>query len=155
MTRTRRGFTLVEILIVIVIMGILATIAMPKLSTLSRRYTVDSAKQDVAAYLAQARAAAIQNGRNGWFIRNGNTIMVALDTSAGAPPAPFTQPLDLKLEHGVSVTMPTNPDSIRYDPRGIAVGLGGVVAIVVKKNGIRDSVCVIGLGRISAKDCHL
>lgn len=155
MTRTRRGFTLVEILIVIVLMGILATIAMPKISQLSVSYTVASAKQEVAAYLAEARAIAIQNGRNGWFVRNGNTILVAIDTSTGAPPVRFSQVLDLQAQHGVTVTMPTNPDSIRYDPRGIATGLGGKVVIVVSKLGARDSVCVLGLGRISAKDCQL
>lgn len=155
MRRTRRGFTLVEILIVIVLMGILATIALPKLSSLSRRYTVDSAKQDIAAYLAQARAIAIENGRNGWFIRKGDTILVAIDTSSGAPPKRFASPVDLQSKYGVSVTMPTNPDSIRYDPRGFAVGLGGTVAIVIQKSEVRDSVCVIGLGRISTKDCHL
>jgi hypothetical protein len=107
----------------------------------------------VASYLSTTRAAAIRTGRTARFIRLGNTISVAVDT--GAVILDYVRLTDLNADHGVTVTMPTNPDTIRFDPRGMAVGINGMLTIVLSKQGISDSVCVIGRGRISTRDCQL
>ena len=151
MIRNTRGYTLVEMVMVLVVAGILLTIISPKLTALGTKLTVRSSTQKIATYLAQARAAAIENGRPAAFIRNGNTIAVAVDT--GTKQVAYTGTVDLFTEHGV--TLSATQDTVRFDPRGIASGLGSTLTIVVSKASIRDSVCVIGLGRISTKDCGL
>jgi prepilin-type N-terminal cleavage/methylation domain-containing protein len=56
-TKSRRGFSLVELLFVIVIIGILASIAMPRVNLAS--YRANSGAQVVAATLAYAQRQAI------------------------------------------------------------------------------------------------
>ena len=146
------GFTVIELLTVIAIVGILTTIAIPRLVAEGTKLTVRSATQEVAAYLAQARATAIATGRPAWFIRDGSTVGVSTtgDTTS------YLKATDLQAEHGVTVSASANPLTVEFDPRGlIPGGVGGTLPIVLTKLNTRDSVCVIGLGRISTKDCSL
>jgi prepilin-type N-terminal cleavage/methylation domain-containing protein len=152
MKRSAVGFTIIEILIVIAIIGIAAAMAFPKLSGRVTTLNVRSAKQEVAAYLARARAAAIQNGRAAQFVRNGNVIEVQVDSDTGAV---LLGAKDLFDAHGVSVSAWANPAVIRFDPRGIADALGGTRAIVLSKAGVSDSVCVLGFGKVSTEGCSL
>src|SRR5688572_27706599 len=79
MKKQRRGFSMIEILIVMLIMGLMAAIAFPRgveaIRTASRR----AAQQQVAAYLARARALAIQRGRRAEFQINGSVMQVTVD----------------------------------------------------------------------------
>jgi Tfp pilus assembly protein FimT len=148
-----RGFTLIELLIICSIMSILSLVSLPKITAALGKLGVRSAKQEVASYLVQARALAIQNGRAACFIRNGNRIQVALDCGNGA----FTpiSDQDLHTLHGVTLsTRPVGRDTVRFDPRGLLVGNPGFVAVVTR-DAVRDSVCMVGLGRIGTDACGL
>lgn len=60
----QRGFTIIEILAVIVIMGIMATIAAPSFVTFSSSQKVKTASFDVYAALMFARSEAIKRRQN-------------------------------------------------------------------------------------------
>jgi prepilin-type N-terminal cleavage/methylation domain-containing protein len=151
MRRTPRGFTLVELMIVISIMGIVSVIAFPKATSMMTSLGVRAATQNVASYLATTRAAAIQTGRTATFVRQGNVIWVRITHSNGVVDT-IGAPRDLNAEHGVALS---GPDTIAYNARGFAVALSSTAVIVATRDAERDSACVFGLGKISTQQCGL
>lgn len=61
--RHGRGFTLVEILVVIVIIGILATLVVPKLMTRPDQARTVAAKHDIQTILQALKIYRLDNGR--------------------------------------------------------------------------------------------
>ena len=62
--RNQRGFTLVEVIVVTIILGIVGTIAVPSLFSLLNRNRVDRALAEVEGALREAQKRAIRNGRS-------------------------------------------------------------------------------------------
>lgn len=108
----RRGFTLLEILILLVVAGILLSIAGPSLATSHRRYAVLVAVRTLKADIAQARVRAILDGA---------TVRVVLDTLAGgyqlegAGPAPLRR---RSLPPGLLLRTTAYRQEILFGPRG-------------------------------------
>jgi prepilin-type N-terminal cleavage/methylation domain-containing protein len=145
---TRRGFTLIEMLIVVTIVGIMAFAVAPTGRQIVVDNAVRSAKQEIAASLAVARASAIHNGRPARFIRTGNVTHVTV--GVGAQLDTMGAPLDMMSTHKVRVE--SQPDTIRFDPRGFATSIPGAYQTVRLYRGTRvDSVCVTRFGRIIAE----
>jgi prepilin-type N-terminal cleavage/methylation domain-containing protein len=153
MKTNNRGFTVIELLIVCSIISILSLVSLPKITAVLGKLGVRSAKQEIASYLVQARAVAIQNGRAARFIRSGNAIRIMLDDGNGGLTRIGDQ--DLYTLHGVTLsTKPVGRDTVLFDPRGLVVGNPGFVAVVTR-DALRDSVCVVGLGRVATDRCGL
>jgi len=60
----RKGFTLLEAVITVMIMGVIATVAVPRYSTAIDRYSVQAAAVRIASDLAYAREMAEAQSRN-------------------------------------------------------------------------------------------
>jgi type II secretion system protein G len=58
----RRGFTLIEILIVVVILGILAAIVIPQFSSASNEAAVSSVRSQLQTLRSQVELFRVQNG---------------------------------------------------------------------------------------------
>lgn len=140
----RNGFSLIELMIVVALVGILTLVTAPTGRRIMVNNAMRSAKQEVAAMLAVARASAIHNGRPTKFVRTSNVVHVRLEM--GAQYDTVGVPLDLS-EHKVALAM--SPDTIRFDPRGFAPGIAGAYqSIRFSRAGRTDSVCVTRFGRI-------
>jgi prepilin-type N-terminal cleavage/methylation domain-containing protein len=165
MNRGRSGFTLLELLIVLVIVGVLSIISLPKFNDWRDRGQITSARQTVAAAVATARAAAVQKGYPGYFIVNGDVISVEVDTLPGAPLLKLNvvPTVALDTEYATKLTLPDGSTStvIRFDPRGFAsprlAPPSGEAAYIIRlsSGARRDSVCLARMGQILPRGCSL
>jgi len=150
--RSRRGFSLIETMVVLVIMGIAMAISLPKFAGMRDRMAVRSAKQQLTSYLATARAAAIRQSQSGHFHANSNTIWSSVNQPDGSV-ANVSKAVSLMTARGVAVTLggsAPSQDSIVFDSRGI--GATAAHKYMFTRNGFKDSVCVSRLGLI-ARTC--
>ena len=142
--RHRRGFTLPEILIVIVLISILALVAIPRFATANGKRHMESARMRVAAALATARAAAIQKGEPVRFqISNHRVTVVRLAGSAN-----LISPVPLDTLYNVRASGFTDPLQIDFSARGFA-NYGSRLKIVLRRSGVADdSVIVMPTGMV-------
>jgi prepilin-type N-terminal cleavage/methylation domain-containing protein len=103
-TRTAAGFSLIELLIVISIMGVLAAMAIPSLNA-SLHDQLQSAAQIVASDLSYGGSLAVANGSNYRFtfdLPNNRYILEhtgANGALATLPRTPFRSPQDPPTQH--------------------------------------------------------
>ena len=77
----RSGYALVDLIIVLFVLGVLLSTAVPDLGRASRRYAAAGAARQLRADLARVRMDAILRG---------GTVTVAIRTSANRQSIPFT-----------------------------------------------------------------
>ncbi len=65
--RRRSGFTLIELMLVVLIMGVIVSLAATRLDFLVPKYRLRGAARDVAALLRQGKARAAAQGRDLYF----------------------------------------------------------------------------------------
>jgi prepilin-type N-terminal cleavage/methylation domain-containing protein len=83
--RGRAGFTLVELLLVLLLMGLVLTLAAPKFVATIRYFTARSATSQVVADLALARTTAVREGRSTSLrILTASTYRVVVDADGTA-----------------------------------------------------------------------
>ena len=149
-SRSRGGFTVIELMMVVMIIGVVAMIVMPRASKVIERSEMRAAKNEVATAVAVARAQAIQNGRPARIARSSNTLKVAVQQ--GGAYVQVGGPIDAYTGHKVAITM--TPDTIRFDPRGYAFGINtvtGYQVIKLQRGATWDSVCVSRFGKVTSR----
>lgn len=147
---------MIELLAVCAIVGVLAALAMPAIGGLQDRYAVQSAKQQLAASLATARAAAVQKSRVARFRANGGRIGAVVLTTA-ADSQHVVGERDLAREFGVTLALRVPDDSVvTFGTRGLrtAPRAAGTQTYVLSRGLSRDSVCVGMLGQLLLRGCR-
>ena len=122
------GFTLLEMVIVIVILGVMASIAIPNFTAMLRAQRVRTAAYDLMASLQFARSEAIKrNGnvvvaaatggwQNGWTVTSGTTVLRSqnafssnISISETTSQTSLTYRKDGRASSGINVSLNTNP----------------------------------------------
>ncbi|MFQ5689516.1 MAG: Tfp pilus assembly protein FimT/FimU [Gemmatimonadota bacterium] len=148
------GFTLVEVLIAMVLMGIMMAIALPPLRSSQEWRVVHSAADEFAARHSMARAAAVRRGRLAELHIDAGTgrLWVEVDTSAARAGVMDTlgPVLDVADQFGVTVT--STRSRFCFDVRGLATQTSGCppgdATVVFSRGSYADTVRTSVVGKV-------
>lgn len=149
MRNSRFGFTAVELIAVMIIIGIITVIALPKFTETVRNAKVRSARDEVISYFMRAHAVAIQRGQR-THVRVAGDRMSVVTEANGVEQTVLAG--DLHSSHGVSLA--TSQSEFTYDPRGFAQNIPGYGRLVVARDSRAMPVCVTGLGKAYLNGCN-
>ena len=149
----RTGFTLLEVLVVITIIGVIAMIGVPKMNSAFQKTNVRSARSAASTYVATARQAAIQRGCRGvvhFSSGAAGTVWVTVCPRMNAGSGSIdTIGVVSKLAKMYGVTMSETRDSVQFDPRGLS--LDNTTTTIVRfagNTGNTDSIVINQLGKV-------
>jgi type IV fimbrial biogenesis protein FimT len=135
-----KGFSFIEVLVVMVIIGIMSTIAVPNLSTMMKSYRLKSAADDLASTLQLARMTAISQNAHSVITFNiaNQTYSVFSDNGEGggtindgtqSGSEPTIKTIDVRNEYSNEVTMNTPSFGVSnfFNSQGMCNSGGSIV----------------------------
>lgn len=140
----RQGFSLIELVMVVVLIGAVAVIMFPRIGPALNRRSVDGARVAITAMNAKAKAVAVQRGRAVTLERNGNRyFVISQHPVTGAPDTVDRQ----NLYERFKVTLDADRNALVYDPRGIGLQ-GSTTNIVITRAGYADTLRISAIGSV-------
>jgi prepilin-type N-terminal cleavage/methylation domain-containing protein len=138
----RRGFSLLELVLVLAVLSLLLLVALPRLSAVLDSIAVESAAQRVAALHARARITAVIENRVVVYGIAADSLRLGVvaggDTAwRAATPGPAAA--------GVTLTGPTR--RVLWSPVGVALGVSNGTWVLARGSA-RRAVVVSRLGRL-------
>ncbi|HZK55909.1 MAG TPA: prepilin-type N-terminal cleavage/methylation domain-containing protein [Desulfosporosinus sp.] len=150
-TNGKQGFTLIEIMLVIAVVGLLAIVSVPKYQAITDHYKLESSAQIVVGQLRYAKQLSMDQRKNIYLAMDTNTVEV-LDASnkeyggikAFDSGVNFSRMMSngLKNESGKAKGLP----HVVYDARGFVLNSptgGGIVNIVLSTVRTNRSVMIV------------
>lgn len=129
----KKGFSLIEILIVVVILGIAGMIAIPMIGSASS-VQVDAAADTIASDLEYAKNMAITKQENYWVVFNSDSYQLEKEVNGSG--TVIMHPVNKKnyvidyssLGSGITVTTDFTNNSVKFDYMGTPDS-GGTVTV--------------------------
>ncbi|HEY7569251.1 MAG TPA: prepilin-type N-terminal cleavage/methylation domain-containing protein [Gemmatimonadaceae bacterium] len=141
--KLRAGMSLVEVLLVLVIVGLLTTLALPPYVAVRDRASVNSAASAAVAAFDAARALALTRGRH---------AAIRIDTLVGRIVVHSGVDTVLRVPLGTSwgVRLSASRDSSALAPDGLGYGAANL-SLVIMRGAAADTVIVSRLGRVTRR----
>ena len=145
--RPRKGFTTIELFTVLVIMGVVAMFALPKMGNVTDRAQLRSAKDGISSRLAAARSAAIASGRTATFYLQGDSMRVTMLSNG----VEVQRGATVNLYRNFKVNVLSGNNTFVFDGRGMTKGAAAIIKF--QRNTLVDSLCVSPIGLINRHGC--
>lgn len=137
----RRGFTLIELAMVLVVIGVLTGLAGPRVAAYVDWLAVNRAEAETAAFYNRARIAAVYRAVRVRIAFAGDSLIAiaegSVDSILGSTPGPE--------RHGVALV--ASRAEIRLYPNGLGLGAANT-KLVFRRGAAADSLTISRLGRI-------
>ena len=136
----RRGFSAIELTIVIGVVAVLSAIAMPTASNLIDRIRVRAAVTEIESLFGAARHIAIARATQ---------TTVEIDTIAGIISVTADKAVARRAAVGpeLGVDLSSNRSSMSYSATGVGYGAANL-SLIVRKASAVDTIVVSRLGRV-------
>lgn len=137
-----RGFSLVELLVVLLILSVVVALAAPRVGPALDRIATDGAARDLTTAIAVTRAAAVLQGTRARLRIAPDSLRVDRESAVGwAPVARWPGP----AAAGVSLQV-TNPEIV-FGPLGLGWGLANT-RVELRRGSQIETITTSRLGRV-------
>jgi prepilin-type N-terminal cleavage/methylation domain-containing protein len=156
--RNQRGFTLIELIVVVMVIGVVIGIAAPRVKDGMEKINVREAKVSVANYVARARGSAVARGCQSTLNMTSGTTGRIWVTSCKSGDFGRTVAIDtvgtveqLATRYGVNLSYTT--PTITFDRRGIATAFAFQTIRVTGATyaTVKDSIRINPVGKVLLK----
>ncbi len=155
--RLRAGYTMIELLIVVVTLAVMSAMVAPRLSTIRESSTLRAGRQQLASAFSAAHAAALQKGRASALIINGDEVTVQVRSGLTNGYVRVYGPLRFDVSLGITLQrLDDAADTVAYNARGMlsnAVGVDQTLRYRLTSGTTSDTLCVSAAGLILPKGC--
>ena len=131
----RRGITLIELLLVIVMVGIMSAIALPRFRDMRQRLQLDAAAQQLVRDLNRARTEAVKRNGMVWLAKSSTTTYSVLHIGSQTLPN--------------GVVFQSAPDTVKFAAFGPAIT--GAATFTLLLDGRTREVALLASGFASTQ----
>lgn len=144
----RKGFSAIELVIVVMLIGVIASIGFPRLRSGLEKQRIRNTKALLATMVATARGTAIQRGCVATINFAPDSVWVtACGLTGNPPPVNVLVGTAKRVKADVNITLSASQATITYDPRGMRTRFQPTTVRVIGPH-YQDSVVINELGRV-------
>lgn len=139
--KSREGFTLIEILMTMIVMGILMSVAVPNFSKWKEKHEINGQAQKVYFDMMLARTTAVKNNNpvHVTFNTNSNTYTIHDDTNSDGTQNAGEAVKSAVLENNISFAYNAGINDIDGNAVNEAVSFGGDTTVTFDSRGQADN----------------
>jgi prepilin-type N-terminal cleavage/methylation domain-containing protein len=146
--RDRRGVSLLEVMMVIVIGGLLASMAIPRFANLTSAWRSMGATSQVAADIAYTRMMAVREGRTVSMTIASNVYTIVAENTDGSARRTLRTVRIQDNFPGTTLAVDGGVGRFAFDSRGVLKANSGT-GITVARNSRSQHLAVTAIGRVT------